>query len=94
MVKRKKSRTTKRDAETTLEKEESSIKRFQNRNDMPKDICQIYSNWQAMAQGSWIGQPMNNNYVTPYPPLHLNMVDKQKQINLKMHCQKMKRRKF
>ena len=38
-----------------------------------------------MAQGSWIGQPMNNNFVTPYPPLHLNMAVKQKQINLKMH---------
>ena len=47
VVKSKKSRTAKRDAETTLKKEESSIKRFQNRNDMPKDICQIYSNWEA-----------------------------------------------
>ena len=35
-----------------------------------------------MAEGGRIGQPMNNNYVPQYPPLPLNMVVKQKQINV------------
>ena len=38
-----------------------------------------YSNWQATAQGGWIGQPISNNYVPPYPPLPLNTVVEQKQ---------------
>ena len=41
-----------------------------------------YSNWQAMGQGSWIGQPMDNDYVLQYPPLHLNTVVEQKEINV------------
>ena len=41
-----------------------------------------YSNWQAMGQGSWIGQPMNNDYVSQYPPLHLHTVVEQKEINV------------
>lgn len=41
-----------------------------------------YSNWQATAQGSWIDQPMNNNYVPQYLPLPLNTVVDQKQINV------------
>ena len=41
-----------------------------------------YSNWQAMGQGSWIGQPMNNDHVSQYPPLPLNTVVEQKEINV------------
>ena len=41
-----------------------------------------YSNSEATAQGVWIGQPMNNNYVPQYPPLPLNTVVEQKQINV------------
>ena len=43
---------------------------------------EAFSNWKAMAQGGRISQPMNNNYVPQYPPLPLNMVVKQKQINV------------
>ena len=45
-------------------------------------IQERYSNWQATAQGGWISQHMNNNYVPQYPPLPLNMVVEQKQINV------------
>ena len=41
-----------------------------------------YSNWQAMGQGSWIGQPMNNDHVSQYPPLPFNTVVEQKEINV------------
>ena len=42
-----------------------------------------YSNWRAIAQGGWIGQPMSNNYALQYlPPLSLNTVVEQKQINI------------
>ena len=41
-----------------------------------------YSNWQATAQGVWIGQPVNNNYLPQHPPLPLNTVIEQKQINV------------
>ena len=41
-----------------------------------------YSNSEATAQGVWIGQPMNNNYVPQYPPLPLNTVVEQQQINV------------
>ena len=42
----------------------------------------MYSNWQAMAQGGWLGRSMNNSYVPQYPPLPLNTVVEQKQINV------------
>ena len=35
-----------------------------------------------MAHGGWIGQPMNKNYVPQYPPLPLDTVAEQKQINV------------
>ena len=42
----------------------------------------VYSNWQAKAQGGWIGQPINNNHVLQYPPIPLNTVVEQKQMNV------------
>ena len=45
-------------------------------------IQERYSNWQATAQGGWISQHRNNNYVPQYPLLPLNMVVEQKQINV------------
>ena len=42
----------------------------------------MYSNWQATAQGGWLGRSMNNSYVPQYPPLPLNTVVEQKQINV------------
>ena len=35
-----------------------------------------------MAQGGWIGQSINNNYVPQFPSLPLNTVIKQKQISV------------
>ena len=35
-----------------------------------------------MGQGSWIGQPMNNDHVSQYPPLPFNTVVEQKEINV------------
>ena len=35
-----------------------------------------------MAQGAWIGQSINNNYVPQFPSLPLNTFIKQKQISV------------
>ena len=53
----------------------------------------FYSNSQAVAQGGWMDQPMNNNYVPQYPPLPLNTVAEQTKINVD-RLSEIKRRKF
>ena len=54
---------------------------------------EFYSNSQAVAQGGWMDQPMNNNYVPQYPPLPLNTVAEQTKINVD-RLSEIKRRKF
>ena len=57
---------------------------YMNTKDVQIQECYVegYSKSQTVAQRGWIVQTMKNNYVLQYPPVLLNAVVEQKQMNL------------